>query len=129
MAESLPAQYSPASTEGPLYAWWWEQGFFRADAASRRLLVDLLRPHRGRLALVIGVVVVENAARLSLPWLVARGIEEKILPRRRTARAGAMDVPEATGVVRLMAVAVLIAVMGIANTISLLRNLAQRGLL
>jgi valyl-tRNA synthetase len=36
MAESLPAQYSPASTEGPLYAWWWEQGFFQADAATRR---------------------------------------------------------------------------------------------
>ena len=47
---------------------------------SRRLLVDLLRPHRGRLALVIGVVVVENAARLSLPWLVARGIDRGLPP-------------------------------------------------
>jgi valyl-tRNA synthetase len=36
MAESLPPQYDPAETEGPLYRWWWEQGFFRADAASDR---------------------------------------------------------------------------------------------
>jgi ATP-binding cassette, subfamily B, bacterial len=47
---------------------------------SRRLLADLLRPHRGRLALAIVVVVLENAARLSLPWLVARGIDRGLPP-------------------------------------------------
>src|SRR5918998_1522337 len=47
---------------------------------SRRLLADLLRPHRGRLALVIAVVVVENAARLSLPWLVGLGIDRGLPP-------------------------------------------------
>ncbi len=36
MAEILPPQYDPSSTEGPLYRWWWEQGFFRADASSER---------------------------------------------------------------------------------------------
>jgi valyl-tRNA synthetase len=36
MAETLPPQYDAAGTEGPLYQWWWEQGYFRADAASPR---------------------------------------------------------------------------------------------
>ena len=36
MEESLPAQYSPSRTEGPLYAWWQEQGFFRARADTGR---------------------------------------------------------------------------------------------
>ena len=36
MTEPLPPQYSPQENEGPLYRWWEEQGFFRADAASER---------------------------------------------------------------------------------------------
>jgi valyl-tRNA synthetase len=36
MAEALPPQYSPQETEGPLYRWWEEQGFFHADASSGR---------------------------------------------------------------------------------------------
>ena len=36
MAEPLPPQYSPQENEDPLYRWWEEQGFFRADAARRR---------------------------------------------------------------------------------------------
>jgi ABC-type multidrug transport system fused ATPase/permease subunit len=47
---------------------------------SRRLLADLLRPHRQRVALVVAVVLVENAARLSLPWLVALGIDRGLPP-------------------------------------------------
>jgi ABC-type multidrug transport system fused ATPase/permease subunit len=47
---------------------------------SRRLLVDLLRPHGRRVALVIAVVLVENGARLSLPWLVALGIDRGLPP-------------------------------------------------
>jgi hypothetical protein len=47
---------------------------------SRRLLGDLLLPHRARVALVVAVVLVENAARLSLPWLVALGIDRGLPP-------------------------------------------------
>ncbi|HYJ79155.1 MAG TPA: valine--tRNA ligase, partial [Longimicrobiaceae bacterium] len=36
MAEALPPQYDPKENEAPLYRWWEEQGFFRADAASGR---------------------------------------------------------------------------------------------
>jgi valyl-tRNA synthetase len=32
----LPPQYDPARTEAPLYRWWEEQGFFRADAGTAR---------------------------------------------------------------------------------------------
>jgi len=34
MAETLPPQYDPATTEAELYRWWEDQGFFRADAIS-----------------------------------------------------------------------------------------------
>jgi valyl-tRNA synthetase len=44
MAETLPSQYDPSSTEGPLYRWWWEQGFFRADAASARRPYTIVIP-------------------------------------------------------------------------------------
>ncbi len=36
MSETLPPQYSPSETEGPLYRWWEEQGFFRAVAPTNR---------------------------------------------------------------------------------------------
>ncbi|HEU0299509.1 MAG TPA: valine--tRNA ligase [Longimicrobium sp.] len=36
MAEPLPPQYSPQEHEDPLYRWWEEQGYFRADAQSGR---------------------------------------------------------------------------------------------
>ncbi|HEX6910280.1 MAG TPA: valine--tRNA ligase [Longimicrobium sp.] len=36
MSEPLPPQYSPQENEGPLYQWWEEQGYFRADADSER---------------------------------------------------------------------------------------------
>ena len=47
---------------------------------SRRLLAELLRPHRWGLVLVVAVVLIENAARLSLPLLVARGIDRGLPP-------------------------------------------------
>ncbi|HWK90125.1 MAG TPA: valine--tRNA ligase, partial [Longimicrobium sp.] len=36
MAEPLPPQYTPQENEDPLYAWWEEQGYFRADPNSGR---------------------------------------------------------------------------------------------
>ncbi|MGC4109479.1 MAG: ABC transporter ATP-binding protein [Nocardioides sp.] len=50
---------------------------------SRRLLGDLLRPYRHALRLLMIAVVVENAARLSIPLLVAKGIDVGIPPIRR----------------------------------------------
>jgi ABC-type multidrug transport system fused ATPase/permease subunit len=47
---------------------------------SRRLLRDLLRPYRRVLKLLMIAVVVENAARLSIPLLVAKGIDQGIPP-------------------------------------------------
>src|SRR5512141_102335 len=49
---------------------------------SRRLLGDLLRPYRRALKLLAIAVVVENAARLSIPLLVAKGIDVGIPPIR-----------------------------------------------
>ncbi|HVH11431.1 MAG TPA: valine--tRNA ligase, partial [Longimicrobium sp.] len=36
MSEPLPPQYNPQENEDPLYRWWEEQGYFRADASSGR---------------------------------------------------------------------------------------------
>ncbi|KUH75753.1 ABC transporter [Mycolicibacterium novocastrense] len=47
---------------------------------ARSLLGDLLRPYRYAVALLALVVVVENAARLSVPILVQRGIDRGIPP-------------------------------------------------
>ncbi|MCG5431116.1 ABC transporter ATP-binding protein/permease [Mycobacterium sp. MYCO198283] len=47
---------------------------------ARQLLGSLLRPYRFTVALLALVVVVENAARLSVPLLVQRGIDHGIPP-------------------------------------------------
>jgi ATP-binding cassette, subfamily B, bacterial len=49
---------------------------------SRRLLADLLRPYRKPLRLMLVAVLIENAARLSIPLLVAKGIDLGIPPIR-----------------------------------------------
>jgi ABC-type multidrug transport system fused ATPase/permease subunit len=52
-------------------------------ARSRRLLGDLLRPYRRTLKILLAAVLVENAARLSIPLLVAKGIDVGIPPIRQ----------------------------------------------
>ena len=47
---------------------------------SRALLADLLRPYGSFLWVLVIAVVIENAARLSLPWLVHRGIDYGVPP-------------------------------------------------
>lgn len=47
---------------------------------ARALLISLLRPYRWTVAVLALVVVVENAARLSVPILVQRGIDHGIPP-------------------------------------------------
>jgi ATP-binding cassette subfamily B protein len=54
------------------------------QARSRRLLADLLRPHKTLLYVLLGIVLVENVARLSIPYLVKEGIDRGIPPIRAT---------------------------------------------
>ncbi|WP_066376069.1 ABC transporter ATP-binding protein [Herbidospora mongoliensis] len=53
-------------------------------ARSRRLLGDLLRPHRRAIWLLVGLIVVSNAAGLSIPYLVKVGIDTGIPQGNRT---------------------------------------------
>jgi ABC-type multidrug transport system fused ATPase/permease subunit len=50
---------------------------------SRRLLKQLLRPHKKLLWLLLAVVLVENLSRLGIPYLVKVGIDSGIPPIRR----------------------------------------------
>src|SRR5215471_14444385 len=52
----------------------------RLQDRSRRLLGSLLAPHKRTLVWVFAAVVVENVARLSVPYLVAVGIDKGIPP-------------------------------------------------
>ena len=70
---------------------------------SRRLLGSLLRPHKKVLFTVFAVVLIENAARLSIPYLVAVGIDHGIPPMQ--AGEGSQVLLTITGVV-LVSVAV-----------------------
>lgn len=47
---------------------------------SRRLLGDLLRPHKKAIWILVAIVVIENAARLAVPYLVHLGIDDGIPP-------------------------------------------------
>ncbi|WP_113704404.1 ABC transporter ATP-binding protein [Nonomuraea lactucae] len=49
-------------------------------ARSRRLLGDLLAPHRRSIALLTGIIVVSNLAGLAIPYLVKVGIDSGIPP-------------------------------------------------
>jgi len=49
-------------------------------SAARALLGALLRPYRAMIALLAVVVIIANAARLAVPLLVARGIDNAIPP-------------------------------------------------
>ncbi|TDC47349.1 ABC transporter ATP-binding protein [Micromonospora sp. KC207] len=54
----------------------------RLRVRSRALLRDLLRPHRGGLGLAVGLLLVQNAAAMSGPYLVMLGIDRTIGPLR-----------------------------------------------
>src|SRR6476659_9273060 len=55
---------------------------------SRRLLRDLLAPYRRAIQLLVAIVVVENAARLSIPYLVKEGIDAGITPIQSSGDTG-----------------------------------------
>ncbi|MEU4475213.1 ABC transporter ATP-binding protein [Micromonospora sp. NPDC023888] len=54
----------------------------RLRRLSRALLADQLRPHRGRLAAAVGLLLTQNAAAMSGPYLVMIGIDRAIAPLR-----------------------------------------------
>ena len=54
----------------------------RLGGGSKRLLRDLLRPYKRAIQVLLVIVVVENAARLSIPYLVKEGIDTGIPPIR-----------------------------------------------
>ncbi|MGO4603191.1 ABC transporter ATP-binding protein [Terrabacter sp. 2YAF2] len=60
----------------------------RLAGRSRRLLREVLRPWRRALWWLMVVVVVENAARLSIPYLVKEGIDTGIPPIRESGDLG-----------------------------------------
>ncbi|WP_248959302.1 ABC transporter ATP-binding protein [Sphaerisporangium perillae] len=70
-------------------------------ARSRRLLGDLLRPHRRAITLLIAVIVVSSAAGLAIPYLVKVGIDAGIPPMLRHEGAGTL----LTSVAAILAVA------------------------
>ncbi|GAA3835251.1 ABC transporter ATP-binding protein [Nocardioides panacisoli] len=55
----------------------------RFVGGSGALLRELLTPYRKAIWILVGIVVVENAARLSIPYLVKEGIDTGIPPIRR----------------------------------------------
>jgi ATP-binding cassette subfamily B protein len=57
-----------------------ERGTILLRRRSRALLGDLLRPYRRWIWVLIAAVVLENLARLSIPWLVRRGIDLGVPP-------------------------------------------------
>ncbi len=57
-----------------------ERGTVFLRRRSRALLGDLLRPYARWIWVLIIAVVAENAARLSIPWLVRRGIDLGVPP-------------------------------------------------
>ena len=59
-------------------------------ARSRRLLGALLHPHRRWLWVLLAVVLVENASRLSIPYLVKEGIDRGIPPIRHGGHTGVL---------------------------------------
>ncbi|MEJ3742014.1 ABC transporter ATP-binding protein [Actinomycetes bacterium KLBMP 9797] len=54
----------------------------RLRARSRRLLGSLIRPHRRKLAVAVGLLLIQNAAGMAGPYLVMLGIDWGIPPLR-----------------------------------------------
>lgn len=54
----------------------------RFVGGSRQLLGEILRPYKRAIWVLVGVVVLENAARLAIPYLVSVGIDDAIPPIR-----------------------------------------------
>ena len=60
-----------------------QKATIRLRAASRALLRSLMRPHRRALGVLVGLLLVQNAAGMAGPWLVQLGIDDGIPPIQR----------------------------------------------
>jgi ATP-binding cassette, subfamily B, bacterial len=60
-------------------------GRSRLHRDARRLLLDLVRPHRRSIALVVAIVLVQVAATMAGPWLVGVAIDQS-LPEAQDGR-------------------------------------------
>ncbi|WP_157245860.1 ABC transporter ATP-binding protein [Nonomuraea typhae] len=57
---------------------------------SRRLLGDLLKPHRKQIAVLTAIIILSNLAGLAIPYLVKVGIDEGIPPMLKGTGAGTL---------------------------------------
>ncbi|QCW49862.1 ABC transporter ATP-binding protein [Nocardioides dongxiaopingii] len=64
----------------------------RFTGGSGQLLRELLRPYRRAIWILVAVVVVENAARLAIPYLVKVGIDSGIPPIRESDDLGPLGI-------------------------------------
>ena len=81
MAEALPPQYNPQETEGSLYRWWEEQGFFHADEAS------------GKPAYVIPIPPPNVTARLHMGHGLNNTVQDILVRWRRMQGVEALWIP------------------------------------
>jgi valyl-tRNA synthetase len=81
MSEALPPQYDPRENEGPLYAWWEEQGFFHADPAS------------GKPAYVIPIPPPNVTARLHMGHGLNNTVQDVLVRWRRMQGHEALWIP------------------------------------
>jgi ATP-binding cassette, subfamily B, bacterial len=59
-----------------------EKATIRLRASSRRLLASLLRPHRKLVGVMVGLLLLQQAAAMAGPYLVMLGIDRGIEPMR-----------------------------------------------
>ncbi len=64
----------------------------RLGGGSRRLLAELLAPYKRALKFILLIVLVENAARLAIPYLVKEGIDTGIPPIRDNNDLGPLGI-------------------------------------
>lgn len=87
-------------------------------ARSRALLGSLLRPHRARVTLAAILIVVNNLAELSIPFLIGRAIDVGVVPF-----IGSRGVP--SQLVALLAVLVTVIVIEATTNLAFLRVLGR----
>ena len=95
MAEPLPPQYSPQENEDPLYRWWEEQGYFRADAHSgREPYVIVIPPPNVTAVLHMGHGLNNTIQDVLVRWQRMRGREALWLPGTDHAGIATQNVVE-----------------------------------
>jgi valyl-tRNA synthetase len=95
MAEPLPPQYSPQENEDPLYRWWEEQGYFRADASSgREPYVIVIPPPNVTAVLHMGHGLNNTIQDVLVRWRRMQGREALWLPGTDHAGIATQNVVE-----------------------------------